>query len=116
MANDARHAADGQRYEVHEALEGEPPVDLGLRFQTTSLGVAVDFAFDYLERRDPQREGVVSVLEVVHVEGSKRETVWRYSHAPAESHGDPTRFWGFDVTRHWSGPYRTPARPNPVHR
>ena len=116
MAHDARHAADRQRYEVHEALEGEPPVDLGLRFQTSSLGMAVDFAFDYLERRDPLREGAVSVLEVVRVEGPSRETVWRYSYAPAGSHGDPTRVWGFDVTRHWSGPYRTPARPNAVRR
>ena len=48
MAVTASHAAEYERYEVHEALSGEPALDLGLRFETAELGGAVDFAFAYL--------------------------------------------------------------------
>ncbi len=111
MAETQRHAA-GQRYEVHEVLEGAPSVDLGLRFETTDLGTAVDYAFDFLERRDPRREGAVSALEIVRVDGSQRETVWTYSHSKTStSAGDLVRLWGYDVTRAWSRPYGGPVRP-----
>lgn len=115
MAKSDSHAA-GQTYEVHEVLEGEPPLDLGRRFETTDFGSAVDFAFDFLERRDPRREGAVSALEIVRVADSGRETVWRYSHTEASSGPrDVVRLWGYDVTRHWSRPYGAPIRPTPAH-
>jgi hypothetical protein len=115
MAETARHAAEHNRYEVHELLGGEPALDLGRRFETSDFGAAVDFAFDYLERRDPRREGIVGALEIVRVAGSARETVWSYVHAPTPLRpGDMTRVWGYDVTRSWSSPYRTPARPTPA--
>ena len=114
MAETQRHAA-GQRYEVHEVLEGAPSVDLGLRFETTDLGTAVDYAFDFLEQRDPRREGAVSGLEIVRVAASGRETVWTYSHTKATgSAGDLVRLWGYDVTRVWSRPYGGPVRPAPA--
>jgi hypothetical protein len=114
MAESKRHAA-GHRYEVHEALEGAPTVDLGLRFETSDLGTAVDFAFDYLERRDPLREGAVSALEIVRVDGSERETVWTYGHSKATSSaGELVRLWGYDVTRVWSRPYGGPVRAAPA--
>jgi hypothetical protein len=110
MAESQRHAA-GHRYEVHEVLEGAPTVDLGLRFETTDLGTAVDFAFDFLERRDPLREGAVSALEIVRVDGSERETVWTYEHSKATSSaGELVRLWGYDVTRVWSRPYGGPVQ------
>ena len=65
MAETARHAAEHNRYEVHELLGGEPALDLGRRFETSDFGAAVDYAFDYLERRDPRREGIVGALEIV---------------------------------------------------
>jgi hypothetical protein len=115
MAERDRHAA-GQRYEVHEVLEGEPPLDLGRRFEATDFGTAVDFAFDFLERRDPRREGAVSALEIVRVAGSDQETVWRYSHTETTSGPrDLVRLWGYDVTRQWSRPYGAPIRPIPAH-
>lgn len=115
MALTASHAAEHNRYEVHELLGGEPALDLGRRFETSDFGAAVDFAFDYLERRDPRREGIVGALEIVRVAGSARETVWSYVHAPVPIRpGDMTRVWGYDVTRSWSSPYRTPARPTPA--
>jgi hypothetical protein len=114
MAETQRHAA-GQRYEVREVLEGAPPVDLGLRFETTDLGTAVDYAFDFLEQRDPRREGAVSALEIVRVADSERETVWTYCHAKASgSAGDLVRLWGYDVTRMWTRPYSGPVRPAPA--
>jgi hypothetical protein len=114
MAETQRHAA-GQRYEVREVLEGAPSVDLGLRFETTDLGTAVDYAFDFLEQRDPRREGAVSALEIVRVADSERETVWTYSHAKASgSAGDLVRLWGYDVTRVWNRPYSGPVRPAPA--
>jgi hypothetical protein len=114
MAATLRHAA-GQQYEVHELLDGDPPVDLGLRFQASEFGTAVEFAFEYLERRDPQREGIVSALEIVRVSDSEPETVWGYSHAQAaRSPNDLVRRWGYDVTRPWSSPYRLPLRSSPA--
>jgi hypothetical protein len=109
MAETARRAA-GQRYEVHEVLGDDPGFDLGLRFETEDFGSAVDYAFDYLERRDPHREGVVTALEIVRVADADRETVWSYTHALAIDEADTTRVFGFDVTRSWS-PHRAPARP-----
>jgi hypothetical protein len=112
MAVDFRHAAGGSRYEVHEILEGDPALDLGLRYEAEDFGAAVDFAFDFLERRDPRREGAVSALEIVRVDGSSRETVWNYSHSAAcDLPRDPVGVWGCDVTRRWQGPYRAPVQP-----
>jgi hypothetical protein len=116
MAESTRHAAERERYEVHEVLAGEPALDLGLRFETVEFGDAVDFAFAFLERRDPGREGIVSALEIVRRAGSVRETVWTYSHA--QSHRsrarDLVRVWGFDPGQGWRSPYRTPPRPTPA--
>lgn len=112
MAQMTRHAAEHDRYEVHELLGGEPALDLGLRFEAEDFGAAVDFAFAYLERRDPGREGVVSALEIVRVRGSERDTVWTYSHAQSRSIArDLVRVWGFDPGQGWRSPYRTPPRP-----
>ena len=109
MATTGSHAAEHERYEVHEVLAGEPALDLGLRFETPDFGGAVDFAFAYLERRDPGREGVVSALEIVRVTGSARETVWTYSHAQSRSVArDLVRVWGFDPAR--AGAARTARR------
>ncbi len=115
MAQTASHAAEHDRYEVHEVLCGEPASDVGLRFEATELSAAVEFAFDYLERRDPGREGVVSALEIVRVSRSGRETVWTYSHAQSRGIArDLVRVWGFDPGRGWSSPYRKPPRPTPA--
>jgi hypothetical protein len=115
MAQTASHAAAHDRYEVHEVLGGEPALDIGLRFETADLGTAVDFAFDYLERRDPNRQGVVNALEIVRVTGSQRETVWSYSHAQSRSIAqDLVGVWGFHPGGGWSSPYRTPPRPVPA--
>lgn len=118
MADHLRHAAGRPLYEVHEVLEGDPALDLGLRFETVDFGAAVDFAFDFLDRKDPGREGSVSALEIVCVAGSRRETVWSYSHS--RSHELAARnsvgVWGFDVTRRWQGPYRAAPRPTTAYR
>jgi hypothetical protein len=115
MATTASHAAENERYEVHEVLGGEPALDLGIRFEAADFGAAVDFAFAYLERRDPGREGIVSALEIVRVTSSGRETVWTYSHAQSRSSaGDLVRVWGFDPGQGWRSPYRTPPRPTPA--
>jgi hypothetical protein len=118
MAGHLRHAAGRPLYEVHEVLEGDPALDLGLRFETVDFGGAVDFAFDFLDQQDPRREGSVGALEIVRVEGSRRETVWRYSHSRAHepSARSTVGVWGFDVTRRWQGPYRAAPRPTTASR
>jgi hypothetical protein len=118
MVGHLRHAAGRPLYEVHEILEGDPALDLGVRFETVDFGAAVDFAFDFLEREDPRREGAVSALEIVRVEGSRREAVWSYNHSRSHEPAarNPVGVWGFDVTRRWQGPYRTPVRPKAAYR
>lgn len=117
MAADPRHAAGQSSYEVHEGLEGDLGLNLGLRYETVDFGAAVDFAFDFLERRDPRREGAVAALRIVRVQASERETVWTYSHSQSQGPSrDLVGVWGFDVTRPWQSPYRTPARPQTARR
>lgn len=106
-----RHAAAGQpTYEVHELMEGDPPLELALRYSTTDYGAAVEYAFEYLQHRDPRREGDVSALEIVRVDSDgKRESVWQYSHShQTTARAELVGHWGFDVTRRWHTPAWTP--------
>jgi hypothetical protein len=107
MAESQSHAA-GQSYAVHESMKLHPGLDLGLRHTADSFEDASEFAFEFLNEHDPNREGRVSALEIVRVgpEPGSRETVWRYEYNGSQSaHQDPRKFWGFDVTT-WRGPDR----------
>ena len=111
MAVTVSHAAGQGRYEVREILEGRafgPEV----RHECRDYVQAVEYAFEFLQRRDPGREGIVHALEVVRVDGSHRETVWSYDHEREQARLDPVRKWGYDVTRSWSGPARPVTRPS----
>ena len=113
MAESQSHAA-GQSYAVHESMKLHPGLDLGLRHTADSFEDASEFAFEFLDEHDPNREGRVSALEIVRVgpEPGSRETVWRYEYNGSQSgHQDPREFWGFDVTT-WRGPDRA-AYPAP---
>jgi hypothetical protein len=110
MAAILSHAAGQERYEVREILEGQA-FGHEVRHECRDYVQAVEFAFEFLQRRDPGREGIVSALEVVKVDGYRRETVWSYDHAHETTRLDPVRKWGFDVTRTWSGPVRSGPRP-----
>ena len=94
MADDLRRAARQPAFEVHEILEGEPPLDLGIR----------SLALDYLDEHDPTRSGEVSGIEVVRAEGEEREVVWRYGHSRTRPADDLVRVFGFDVMRAWARP------------
>ena len=107
MAESQSHAA-GQSYAVHESMKLHPGLDLGLRHTAHSFEDASEFAFEFLDEHDPNREGRVSALEIVRVgpEPEARETVWRYEYNGSPSgHQDPREFWGFDVNT-WRGPDR----------
>jgi hypothetical protein len=107
MAESQSHAA-GQSYAVHESMKLHPGLDLGLRHTADSFEDASEFAFEFLNEHDPNREGRVSALEIVRVgpESGSRETVWRYEYNGSQSaHQDPREFWGFDVNT-WRGPDR----------
>ena len=108
--NNLCHAAGQSSYEVHEGLKSHPGLDLGLRFTTPSFLEAADFALEFLDEHDSEREGKVSALEIVRVRSEHRDTVWRYEHDGSRSgHQDPKEVWGFDVTA-WRGPDPTAAR------
>jgi hypothetical protein len=111
MAGELRHAAGQETYEVREVRGEDPAVDLGVLYCCRDYANAVEFALEFLERRDPHREGKVGGLRVVKGRNGTRETVWTYSPTAEESRIDPARRWGFDVTRHWQGP-ANPVRPN----
>jgi hypothetical protein len=115
MAEELRHAAGQATYEVREIADGDAWVDTAILFRCDEYQTAVEFAFDYLERRDPRRTGIVRGLQVVKNDG-RREIVWTYSHAAEETRPDPTRKWGFDVTRRWTGPTGPLPRPTPLAR
>jgi hypothetical protein len=114
MAEHIRHAAGQATYEVHEVPGEDSTAPLGILFRCTDYGGAVEFAFEYLANRDPQREGAVGGLEVVKNNRGKRETVWTYSRT-AQATFDPLRKWGFDVARNWNGPARF-VRPRQLAR
>jgi hypothetical protein len=111
MAEDHRHAAGQATYEVREILDPDGGLDMDILFHCRDYGQAVEYALDYLGRRDPRRTGAVGGLEVVKHDGGQRETVWTYNGAPEESRADPVRVWGFDVTRRWTGPTAPLPRP-----
>jgi hypothetical protein len=115
MAEDLRHAAGQTTYEVREIADGDAWIDRATLFRCDDYVRAVEFAFDYLERRDPQRTGIVHGLQVIKDAGARPETVWTYSHA-AEDRPDPTRRWGFDVTRRWTPPTGPIPRPSSLAR
>jgi hypothetical protein len=114
MAEEVRHAAGQATYEVREILDGDAWVDMGILYRCTDYAQAVDFAFDYLGRRDPRRTGAVGGLHVIKDDRGRRETVWTYDHAEQEKRTDPARVYGFDVTRRWTVPTGPVQRPTPL--
>jgi hypothetical protein len=111
MAEDLRHAAGEATYEVRELLDPDGGVDMEILYRCSEYVLAVEFALDYLGRRDPRRTGAVGGLQVVKERSGRRETVWTYNGAEAEPRVDPVRVWGFDVTRRWTGPRAPLPRP-----
>lgn len=106
MAENQSHAA-GQSYAVHESMKLHPGLDLGLRYTSDSFIDASDFALEFLNEHDPNREGRVSALEIVRIGPDSREIVWRYAYDGSSSgHQDPMEVWGFDVMT-WRGPDRS---------
>jgi hypothetical protein len=116
MAEELRHAARQATYEVREIRDGDLRVETATLFRCDEYARAVEFAFDYLGRRDPRRTGLVGSLQVVKEEGGREETVWAYSHTAEESRPDPVQRWGFDVTRRWTAPTGPVPRPTPLAR
>jgi hypothetical protein len=114
MAEDVRHAAGQATYEVREILDGDEWLDMGVLYRCEDYAQAVDFAFDYLGRRDPGRTGAVGGLQVIKGEHGRRETVWTYDPTAQDSRPDPVRVFGFDVTRRWTVPTGPIQRPTPL--
>jgi hypothetical protein len=109
MAETARHAAGRSIYEVHEMLGEGPALDLGSRYRCADYFEAFDFALDFLQEHDPEREGKVSGLDIKQVHGGSEKTVWEYRHEETgKAPADLVAVWGFDP-RHWQGPSALPA-------
>lgn len=110
MAEFDSHAAEQSRYVVRESLKRHPGLDLGHRQTCDSFLDAVEYAIEFLDDHDPDREGRVSALEIVRVLPEPRDVVWRYEHdGSREGHVDPREVWGFDFTA-WRGPDRASQR------
>ena len=105
MAETQSHAA-GQSYAVHESMKLHPGLDLGLRHTSDSFLEASEFALEFLDEHDPNREGRVSALEIVRIGPESCETVWRYEYNGSPGgHQDPRQAWGYNVNA-WRGPDR----------
>lgn len=106
MAEHESHAAGQSSYEVHESLKLHAGLDLGLRYACETFLDAADFALEFLDEHDPNREGRVGALEIVRMTPMGRQIVWRYEHdGSAQGHQDPKEIWGFDANA-WRGPSR----------
>jgi hypothetical protein len=114
MAEELRHAAGRGRYEVREILDGDAGLDMAILFRCDDYAQAVEFALDYLGRRDPRRTGAVGGLQVLKEEDGRRETAWTYSPTAEANRPDPVSVWGFDVTKRWSAPIGPVVRPTPL--
>jgi hypothetical protein len=113
-----RHAAGRPTYEVRE-LRGDPPLDIGVRFECSEYAAAVEYACEYLGRTDPLREGKVAGLDVVRVDGATRDVSWTYRHGEetaAQRHSSLMGRWGYDVSRNWRGPQPRVAHPTQLRR
>jgi hypothetical protein len=113
MAELHRHAAGQATYEVREIGDADGGLDLEILFRCRDYGQAVEFAFEYLGRRDPRRTGAVGGLQVIKDDGGRREIAWSYDPKAEAPAVDPIRTWGFDVTRRWTGPTAAPM-PRPA--
>src|SRR6266511_768283 len=67
MVEDSRHAAGHTTDEVHEVLDDDPAVALGLRFSSSDSSGAIEFALDYLQPDGSSRREV-SPLQIFKVE------------------------------------------------
>jgi hypothetical protein len=110
------HAAGRPFYELREFSGSDPALDLGARHEFPDYLAAVEYAFEYLGRNDPLRSGTVSRLDVVRVDGTRRETVWTYSHDEESEEGDLVGRWGYDPTSRWRTPTTVVTRPTPLRR
>jgi hypothetical protein len=105
MAYALRHAAGRSIYEVHEILGADPGLDLGSRYECADYFEAFDYALEFLQEHDPEREGKVNGLDIKRVRGTEKETVWEYRHGDmGKAPADLVALWGFDPTRRWQGP------------
>ena len=106
MAESQSHAAMEPRYVVRESMKRHPGLDLGLRHACASFLDAAEFAIEFLDEHDPEREGRVSALEIVREAPEGSATVWRYEHDGSRSgHQNGRQIWGFDANA-WRGPDR----------
>jgi hypothetical protein len=110
------HAAGRPFYELREFSGSDPTLDLGARHEFPDYLSAVEFAFEYLGRKDPLRSGRVNRLDVVRVDGKRHETVWTYSHDEERKEHDLVRLWGYDPTSRWRSPTTVVTRPTPLRR
>ena len=90
--SDLCHAAGQPVYEVHEGLKHHPGLDLGLRFSSSSFLDSAEYALEFLDEHDPKREGRVSALEILRVEGAARDRLAlrlrRFAEGPSGPEGD----------------------------
>ena len=104
MADDLSRAARLPSFEVHEILEGNPALDLGVRFVSGDYLEAVDAALEYLDEHDPARTGAVSGVEIHRIRDQERETVWSYAWSAIGPPQDLVAVWGFQPTQAWFRP------------
>jgi hypothetical protein len=94
MAEDLRHAAGQPTYEVREILDGDAWVDMGILYRCHDYVEAVEFAFDYLGRRDPRRTGAVGGLQVIKNGDRVGSPARRGRTTTPSRRPDPIRFSG----------------------
>jgi hypothetical protein len=99
-AQEMSHAAWlPEAYAVY-ALNGKNRVLIG---EERTFLDAFHRAADFLDARDPCRNGAIDSLEIVERRDRRDEVVWRYTADEPPPAFDPIARWGFV---HWEGPPR----------
>lgn len=100
---DRRHAAWQQEAYAVYAVNGKNRILVG---EERTFLDAFNRAADFLDARDPHRDGIVPSLEIVERRDGSQAAIWHYSADEEPPSFNPIAHWGF---LHWEGPHRRTA-------
>jgi hypothetical protein len=112
MAVDVRHAAWQPQTRFAVRLLAESGAETELASSLPDLTAATEFALEWLNREDPEREGKVH-LAIVRADDDGARTVWVYPPAERSPGRDLVALFGFNPATWQPQSLHRPPRPEP---